>query len=74
MIGLSLIMSEPHGPPAHSLGATEVEALRAGEIVGQREGAPSAPVVCPVTRGNVDLVHLLTILVCIAEDRSMVVS
>ena len=62
-----------HGrPPAHPLGATEVEALRR-EIVGQREGAPSAPLVCPVTRGNVDLVHLVTILVWIAEDRAMVV-
>ena len=61
-----------HGP-RRTLGRCGVEALGAGEIVGQREGAPSTPLVCPVTRGNVDLVHLLTIPACIAEDRAMVV-
>jgi hypothetical protein len=50
--------------------AAEVEALRAEEIVGQREGALSAPLVCPVTRGNVDLIQV-AISFGFAEDRAM---
>ena len=50
--------------------AAEVEALRAEEIVGQRKGRWSAPLVCPVTRGNVDLIQV-AISFGFAEDRAM---
>jgi hypothetical protein len=35
------------------------------------EGAPSAPLVCPGTRGNVDLIHSVAISFGFAEDRAI---
>jgi hypothetical protein len=49
--------------------AAEVEALARRRDVG-REGALSAPLVCPVTRGNVDLIQV-AISFGFAEDRAM---
>ena len=37
----------------------------------QRKGAPSAPLVCPGTRGNVDLIHSVAISFGFAEDRAI---
>lgn len=35
--------------------------------------APSMPLVCPVTTGDVDFVRVVTIPVCFAENRAVIV-
>ena len=53
------------------LSIAEIEGLRARRDRRKREGALSAPLIRPITRGNVDLVHSVVISFSFAEDRAM---